>query len=1432
MTNNLFQLLIKHTGSNSDCNTFATVDSKDNLPQTVWQLLNRNDPFALIKCNINPNKLNVVFTNELTLLKALPHLSCLKEQSLVINVDIRYNDYSVISTLKDLNIITLISNDYNSAIKNTNTANSVATKSHSMVLNFINYEKCNDDLQNIDADQLLPINLIHDDQLQSADDILSDLNNFSLYSTSSKDASVTVINLSPYGKEFSECLPSKVSLIDINIYRPWNIEKLLTLFTSSIKKIVIIQGASTDTDGEHSHTFEPLLLDFFSDFNKLLERNIDQLILTKVGLISRSDIKDSLEIIVSNAVKETPNSHLFVGKSVDCINVNYSNSILSSIEHKRSLENSYIRVLQQLFSSNLNILNEFHSDSIVANSPEYGFGYLLNSNKIRERLIHNAKELLDVTSFGDIPNSDATNLVQLLSKWIGYNSSSQDTYEEANEVGTAIFNIFETYPNSKSIKTFLAVSTNIEDYLFKSNWIIGSDAWSYDVGNSGIHQVLNSKKNINMLIIDSETTTSINKNVSHSKKNIGLYAMNFHTVYVASVAVYSSYTQLLTSLLEAAKFDGPSVVIAYLPYETENYTPIDILKETKVAVNSGYWPLYRYDPSVEDDDKAFQLDSSVIRKELQDFLDRENKLTLLTKKEPKIETNIEQSASDAITRKMELRNKIALDQLLNGLSGPQLHIYYASDGGNASSLANRLANRGAARSLKATVLSMDAIVIDELSGEENAVFITSTAGQGEFPQDGKAFWQELKMSGQTDLSSLRFSVFGLGDSKYWPRKEDSRYFNKPSKDLFAKLESLGAVPFVPLALGDDQDDNGYETAYSLWEQQLWVELGVDNIEIADEPKELTAEDVKLQSNFLRGTLATDLLNEETGNITNENTQIAKFHGLYMQDDRDIRVTRKEQGLEPLYAFMARVRTPHGTASPEQWLLLDKLSDETGNGTIKLTNRATFQLHGVLKKDIKHTIRSMNSLLMDTLAGSGDVNRDVMISAIPENKKVHEQLVSIGKQISEYFLPKTTAYHEIWLHGVDERDDDPTWPSIYENRKEGPRKKKTMVSGNALVDVEPIYSPVYLPRKFKVNIAAPPYNDVDVWSSDVGLISIINPETQRIEGFNLLAGGGMGTTHNNTKTWPDTGKMLGFVAPDNVIKAIESVLIFQRDNGDRTNRKHARLRYTIDTVGFENFKNIVEERLDFKFLPPREFTINSNVDKFGWVKDESGLNHFTTFIENGRVLDVPGMNQKSGLREIAKFMQLKKCGEFRLTGNQHIIISKIEDNYLSELKELLRQYQLDNLQLSGLRLSSSSCVGFPTCGLAMAESERFFPIVVTEIEETLEDFGLRHDSIVLRVSGCGNGCSRPWLAEVALIGKAPNTYNIVLGGGYHGNRLNKLYRSNVNDKDICGILKPLFKKWALERSEAEHFGDFLIRKDIIKETTEGRYFHENVAQEAY
>lgn len=1417
--NKLAQLLLSAAVEQADTAVFVTESEKSHHSDGATHLLRANDPFSAIKAAARDEQLTVVFTDELTLLQALPHLYDIRTLPIVVNVDLRIGDYAAIAALKDLEAVSLVSNDAATTVRNTELAIQTVRNTQRLVLNYINYR----DVADIPAE-------VH---FVQNEDALETTSHFRFAEGSSSSASSAIINLSPYYKTFASNLPKDTALVDITVYRPWGIDQLLELLPKSVTKIVIVEGAANDASGSSTTAFEPLLLDFFSDFNKLVERNIDQLILTKVGALSEENTTDSLDVILANLNKPAPKQDLFIGKAYfqdEQLNSHYLTALRTSLSKIHTLEDAYIKVLRNLFASDLQILNEYNEKTVGANTPEYGFGYYLQAEHSRQAAIDLAKLSLDAALYKDVPSETATQIVNRLADWIKYNQTTGDDLKEANNVATELFQLLNSNRNNQTVSELLKIAPSEDNYTFKSNWLVGSDAWSYDIGNSGVHQVLASKKNINLLIIDSDTQENRDQGAAVHKKNIGLYALNFHDVYVASVAIYSSYTQLLTSFVEASKFNGPSVVMAYLPYNTPDDSPISILKESKIAVESGYWPLYRYDPLVETD--AFKLDSSSIRKELQDFLDRENKLTLLTQKFPEIGTALEYSASDAISRKRDNRNKLALDSLLDGLSGPPLHIYYASDGGNATSIAKRLATRGAARGLKATSLSMDDIIVEELPGEENVVFVTSTAGQGEFPQDGKSFWDALKSVNQLDLTGLNVAVFGMGDSQYWPRKEDERYYNKPSKDLSARLQLLGAHELTPLGLGDDQDDDGYETGYQPWEAQLWTALGVDNVEVGDEPKELTAEDVKLQSNFLRGTLADDLVEKSTGNITSENTQIAKFHGLYMQDDRDLRDARKQQGLEPLYAFMARMRTPHGTLTPDQWLLIDKLSDETGNGTIKLTNRATVQLHGVLKKDIKHTIRTMNSLLMDTLAGSGDVNRDVMISAIPGNAKVHDQLVSFAKKVSEYFLPKTTAYHEIWLQGIDERDDNPNWSLVFENRPDGPRKKKTMVSSGALVDVEPIYSPVYLPRKFKVNITAPPYNDVDVWSSDVGLISIVNPETQLIEGFNLLAGGGMGTNHNNKKTWPDTGKMLGFVSPDKVIKAIESVIIFQRDNGDRTNRKHARLRYTMDTVGFDKFKDIVEEQMGFKFLPPKPFVISSNIDNFGWIRDETGKNHFTAFIENGRVLDSVGLNQKTGLRKVAELMKSNNSGGYRLTGNQHVIISNIEDKHIDAIKKVLHDYQLDNLQTTGLRLSSSSCVGFPTCGLAMAESERFFPIIVTEIEEALEEYGLRHDSVVLRITGCGNGCARPWVAEVALVGKAPNTYNIMLGGGYYGQRLNKLYRSNVKDSDIAAILKPLFKRWAIEREQDEHFGDFLIRSNIIKETTEGKYIHEDVAQEAF
>ncbi|SCU92459.1 LAFA_0F10682g1_1 [Lachancea sp. 'fantastica'] len=1395
----------------------ALQTKSDDGTKAVTQLVNGTDPFAAVVENSSENAVTNVFTDETTLVRGLPHLYSLQRLPAVVTVELRSHEYAAIPLVKDLAYATLVSTSSSVLARHAVAAVQIATTKQQAVFHFVESQALSGPVENVVASA----------EVDEEKNVIEELPRFA-YQSSAKKPSVLIVNLSPYAQAFADGLPADAALLDVRVYRPWSAEQFFEQVPASVRKIVIVQrtnGAFT-TSG-----FEPILLDFFADFNTLVERGVDQLLVTNVGELQDISPAAALQEIVTNANAESPNHNLFIGQTPTTAASEQAIQLQSSIKGVISLEDAYLKVLRQLFASNLQILNQYQDPDVNATSPEYGFGLATKQESERQRLIELVRASLDASAYQS-PN--AVRIVELLSKWLRLNEQQQTvtSLEDANRTATEVFQILEQNQDSSVALELLKAAPTEESFKFASKWLIGSDAWSYDLGNSGVHHVLSSQQDINMLIIDSEPYENVKNSKSKlRKKDVGLYALNFGNAYVASVAVYSSYTQLLTAFIEASKYAGPSIVLAYLPYSSERNTPLDILKETKNGVESGYWPLYRYNPQEENPDEAFKLESSVIRRQLQEFLDRENRLSLLTRKSPELARNLKHGASGGIEAKQLRRANAAYEQLLEGLSGPPLHVYYASDGGNAANLAKRLGTRAAARGLKATVLSMDDIDFETFQDEQNVIFITSTAGQGEFPQDGKAFWDQLKASLDLDLASLNFSVFGLGDSLYWPRKEDKHYYNKPSGDLFKKLEVLSAKPLAPLGLGDDQDADGYQTGYSEWEPKIWEALGVSGAAVPDEPKPITNEDMKIESNFLRGTIVEALKDDSTGAISATDQQLTKFHGIYMQDDRDIRDTRKAQGLEPYYIFMSRIRLPGGKASPEQWLILDKLADKTGNGTIKITTRATFQLHGVVKKNLKHTIRAMNSTLMDTLAACGDVNRNVMVSALPANAKVHKQASDIAARISEYLLPQTTAYHEIWLEGADKEDDDPKWPSIFENRKEGPKKKKTLVSGNALVDVEPLYGPTYLPRKFKINMAVPPFNDVDVWSIDVGLIAIVDESTQIIKGFNLYVGGGMGCTHNNKKTYPRTGSSLGFVSADEVHIAIENVMLVQRDNGDRANRKHARLKYTVDDMGVDVYRQKTEELWGKKFGPEQPYEIKSNIDYFGWVKDETGKNHFTIFIENGRVEDTPDLPQKAGLRKIAEYMQETDSGHFRLTGNQHVVISDISDEHLAKVKSLLNKYKLDNTNFSGLRLSSAACVALPTCGLAMAESERYLPVLITKLEDILEQYGLRHDSIVMRMTGCPNGCSRPWLAEIACVGKAPGTYNLMLGGGYHGQRLNKLYKASIKEEEIIATLKPMFKNWSLHRLEGEHFGDFLIRTGVIKPTLEGKYFHDDVSEDA-
>jgi sulfite reductase (NADPH) hemoprotein beta-component len=1172
----------------------------------------------------------------------------------------------------------------------------------------------------------------------------------------------------------------KAGVLTLRLYRPWLGSKIGGVLPSSLKKIAVLEQIRRRTT-----KWGPLFLDLLSSLRT--GGMGPSVVGYQVGHIDPASISSSLSTVIDNLYAPTPVQNMEIG------NVE-GPQIVSSVVRQPDVENAYMKILQHLFADRLYIANQLGAahagvSTTVASSPEYGYGSLVARIEKRQKFIQTVQ---DVVKEGQLKKPTA----DLLSKWV---------LESENDNANALVPDIVATLKSETSKSAAAI---IEDnrLLFKdSQWLIGSDAWAYDLGNSGVHHVLASGANINMLIIDSQPYSErASKDASKRKKDIGLYAMNFGNAFVASVAVYSSYTQVLEAMMEADQFVGPSIVLAYLPYGPDTDNPLAILQETKMAVDIGYWPLYRWNPKAETADDRFHLDSERIKKEVEDFLKKDNYLTQVMRKNPQFANNLSGSYGSEVRDMQKRRAKDAYAKLLEGLYGAPMTVLYASDNGNSENLAKRLANRGKARGLKAVAMAMDDYPLEDLNSEENVVVLTSVAGQGEFPQNGRSFWEAVKNSTEFDLATVNFAVFGLGDSHYWPRKEDKIYYNKPAKDLHARLLALGGRALTECGLGDDQDPDTFHTGYSEWEPQLWKALGVDKVEgLPEEPPPLTNEDIKIASNYLRGTIAEGLLDETTGAISASDQQLTKFHGTYMQDDRDLRDERKVQGLEPAYSFMIRCRLPGGVATPSQWIQMDDISTSLGNQTMKLTTRQTFQFHGVIKGKLRPAMQAINRALMTTIAACGDVNRNVMCSSLPQHSKYHADVWAYSKIISDHLLPSTTAYHEIWL-----QEDD---------------GKKVQVAGDAVVDHEPLYGPTYLPRKFKITIAIPPHNDTDVYAHDIGLISIKGADG-RLEGFNVLAGGGMGVTHNNKKTYPQVGRMFGYVSKEVVHIACEKIMFVQRDFGDRKNRKHARLKYTIDDMGLDVFKGKVEEHLGFKFSEPREFKFDSNIDTFGWQRDENGLNHFTFFIENGRIEDTPDFPMKSGLRQIAKIHK----GEFRLTGNQHLILSNVTDAELPALKALLKKYRLDNTDFSGLRLSSSACVAFPTCGLAMAESERYLPELITKLESTVFEAGLRQDSIVMRMTGCPNGCARPWLAEVAFVGKALGAYNMYLGGGYHGQRLNKLYRSSIKEDEILEIMRPLIKRYAAEREAGERFGDFCIRIGMIHETKEGRDFHENVS----
>ncbi|KAJ7184155.1 hypothetical protein C8R46DRAFT_1158570 [Mycena filopes] len=1129
-----------------------------------------------------------------------------------------------------------------------------------------------------------------------------------------------------------------VSFVYVTLLNPLPSSRILNAITESVSRVVVLEQLH-----RWSVKWTPLYLDVVSALADRDQRPILQTG-TLGDLSSLTEIQ--LQKFLQSAVAPEPPSRLHLGAPP------VAHKASSIPPHIPRHERSYTKILSHVFDDRLEVSNSpslVPSQGEIATSPEFALGR-------RAELVNAVRDLLQSKGLdGDLHS--------LLAKW----TLSKDDPVKSRTLGDAIIkSLQETPVVHPSAPRILSLRSHFPSM---SRWIIGSDAWSYDLGASGLHHAIASGLNVNVLILDTLPYSARNSaDPTRRKHDVGLYAMNHGDVYVASVAVYASYSQVLQSLIEADRFPGPSVVLAYLPYASESASALDVLKETKVAVDTGYWPLYRWDPSKERQGKEpFALDSDAVKNDLQQFLDRQNHLSQLVRSKP-------QMASELV-----------------------------SSLGAAEKVAKRLGNRGTARGLSTTVATLDSMTLESLAQEEYVAFVTSVAGQGEPPQNGRTFFKALNAAvgrGDQTLGRLKYTVFGMGDSHYWPRPEDAHYYNKPSKDLDARLEKLGGERVAALGLGDDQDADGPQTGYKVWEPLVWKALGVDAIEVTEaEPEAITNEHIKAASGYLRGTILEGLEDTTTGAIAPSDGQLTKFHGIYQQDDRDIRDERQAQGVEPAYSFMIRVRMPGGVCKPEQWLQMDQIADEHGCGTFKITTRQTFQFHGVIKRHLKPAIQDINRVLLDTLAACGDVNRNVTCSSIPTLSKLHAQVYEFAKTVSEHLIPRTSAYHEIWLD-------------------------KKLVAGEAVKDFEPLYGEFYLPRKFKIAVAVPPNNDVDVFTNDLGFIAIVN-ERGELAGFNVSIGGGMGVTHGNKKTYPRIGDIIGFCTAEQGKYVAEQVMLVQRDHGNRVDQ-NARLKYTIDRMGLDVYKAEVEKRLGYALAPARGFTFDRNIDDYGWAVGEDGRHHFMLFIENGRIQDEPGRDYKAGLREIAKIHK----GAFRLTTNQHICVSDIAPEDVPEIKRLLAEYKLDNLDHSALRLSSSACVAFPTCGLAMAESERYLPILIDKVEAICEENGLRNDDIVMRMTGCPNGCARPYVAEVAFVGKAPGTYSMLLGGGYYGQRMNKIYRETVTEREILAILGPMIKRYALERLEGERFGDFTIRAGYISPVSSGKEWYDGMGGE--
>jgi sulfite reductase (NADPH) hemoprotein beta-component len=555
--------------------------------------------------------------------------------------------------------------------------------------------------------------------------------------------------------------------------------------------------------------------------------------------------------------------------------------------------------------------------------------------------------------------------------------------------------------------------------------------------------------------------------------------------------------------------------------------------------------------------------------------------------------------------------------------------------------------------------------------------------------------------------------------------------------------------------------------------------------MAEQQQNLSStERIKMASDSLRGTLAEGLQNEITGAISEDDIALVRFHGMYLQDDRDRRDERAAKKLERLYSFMIRLRLTGGFLKPEQYVALHHIAGEHSTGVLKITTRQTIQLHGILKSHVKPTLKGFNQAGLTTIATCGDINRNVLCTSHPKQSPLHQEIFTYGNEIAKMLLPKTNAYYEIWLDGEKIAD------------------KK--------LEEDPLYQDRYMPRKFKVAIAIPPNNDVDVLGNDLGLIAII--ENGELKGFNIAVGGGMSATHGNADHYARLASVLGFVSKENLLKAVYEVATIQRDYGNRSDRKIARLKYTVDRLGLDWWREELGRRCGFEIEDAKPYSFESRKDYYGWEQNHEGLWYYTVFIENGRIADEGTLLLKTALLEVAETGK----ANFIFTCNQNLILGDITAKDKKTINKILEKYNIirHTDDATAIRKNSVACVALNTCPLALAESQRYMPLLLSKIEPLLEKHNLQDEEIVIRMTGCPNGCARPYAAEIGLVGTAYGKYNLLIGGDRIGERLAKTYKPSLGEEGILSELDNLFRQYSTQRVDGETFGDFAVRTELV------------------